>query len=198
MRCAPVLIALLILAACQRPDPAAKQAEAAQALVQRQSGRVLELLSGDHSPEAERLKATARLQLNDLGAAAEHLDAGIAAGGSAAVYADYARLELIRGDLARAEAMQAKSEQGGDTGLATLLTGGEIALARKQPDRALGYFDRAAALYPDNLAVLSNRAQSLAELSRWSELAPLITELERRLPDDPEVAALRQRLVLRR
>lgn len=198
MRCVPVLIALLILAACQRADPAAKQPEAAQALVQRQSERVLELLSGDHSPEGERLKATARLQLNDLGAAAAHLDAGIAAGGSAAVYADYARLELIRGDLARAEAMQAKAEQGGDAGLATLLTGGEIALARKQPDRALGYFDRAAALYPDNLAVLSNRAQSLAELGRWSELAPLITELERRLPDDPEVAALRQRLVLRR
>lgn len=189
---------LIALAGC-RAEPAVPDYQAANAaLMQRDSRRVLAMLKEDRSAEAERLKATALLQLQDLPGAARQLDLAVAAGGSAAVYADYAQLELIRGHLDRAGQWQQRAERADGAALMPLQIGGEIALARGQAEVALAYFDRALAQHPDNLAALTSRAQALARLRRWDDLAPLLDRLEREVPGDPELAQLRKAMPPRR
>lgn len=189
-----VTLLVIALAACraQPADPGYQQANAA--LMQQDSRRVLDLLKDDRSAEAERLKATAMLQLQDMPGAARYLDRAVAAGGNAAVYADYARLELIRGRIAPAAQWQQRAEQADPNALLPLLIGGEIAMARGQPGLALNYADRALAGQPANAAALTNRAHALAALRRWDELRLLLDRLERELPGDPELAALRKAL----
>lgn len=183
---------LIALAGC-RAEPVAPDYQAANAaLMQRDSRRVLTMLKDDRSVEAERLKATALLQLQDLPGAARQLDLAVTAGGNAAVYADYAQLELIRGHLDRAGQWQQRAERADGAALMPLQIGGEIALARGQVELALGYFDRALARHPDNLAALAGRAHALARLQRWVELAPLLDRLDRDMPGDTELALLRQ------
>lgn len=183
---------LIALAGC-RAEPVAPDYQAANAaLMQRDSRRVLTMLKDDRSVEAERLKATALLQLQDLPGAARQLDLAVTAGGNAAVYADYAQLELIRGHLDRAGQWQQRAERADGAALMPLQMGGEIALARGQVELALGYFDRALARHPDNLAALAGRAHALARLQRWVELAPLLDRLDRDMPGDTELALLRQ------
>ncbi|MBS0483026.1 MAG: hypothetical protein JSR96_12960 [Proteobacteria bacterium] len=183
---------LIALAGC-RAEPVGPDYQAANAaLMQRDSRRVLAMLKDDPSAEAERLKATALLQLQDLPGAARHLDLAVAAGGSAAVYADYAQLELIRGHLDQAGQWQQRAERADGSALMPLQIGGEIALARGQADAALAYFDRALDRHPDNLAALAGRAHALARLQRWGELAPLLDRLDRDMPGDTELALLRR------
>lgn len=183
---------LIALAGC-RAEPVAPDYQAANAaLMQRDSRRVLTMLKDDRSVEAERLKATALLQLQDLPGAARQLDLAVKAGGNAAVYADYAQLELIRGHLDRAGQWQQRAERADGAALMPLQMGGEIALARGQVEVALGYFDGALARHPDNLAALAGRAHALARLQRWVELAPLLDRLDRDMPGDTELALLRQ------
>ena len=190
-----IALVVLALASCKAPAPDYQAANLA--LVQRDSHAVLRMLADDSSPEGERLKATASLQLGDLDTAANHLDRAVTAGGGAAVFADYARLELIRGRLPAAAKWQSRAEQADGGAMMTLLTGGEIAMAQQQTARALDYFDRAAQRNPDNFAVLANRAKAIAALRKWDELAPLLTRLEQQAPGDAELADLRKRLAAR-
>ncbi len=189
---------LIALAGC-RAEPVGPDYQAANAALMRRDSRVvLDLLKDDRSAEGQRLKATAMLQLQDLAGAARQLDLAVAAGGSAAVFADYARLELIRGRFDQAAQWQRRAERTDPEALLPLLIGGEIAIGRRQPALALSYADRALARQPDNAAALTNRAHALAELGRWDDLKALLDRLEQDMPGDPELAQLRKAMPPRR
>lgn len=181
------------LAGGKAPQGELAELAAQAALLRKAPDVALQLLVGVTSVEAERLRASAALQQQDAAAAKRYLDRALATGGSGAAYADYARLLLIGGDLAGAEAMQAKARQAAPTLLATLLTGGEIAVRRGDLAKALMAYTQANKTYPGNIAAMTGKAAVLGDLGRFDEMAQVLDPLAAAAPKDPAVAYLRAR-----
>lgn len=168
------------------------------ALLRRLPDRVLTVLGEEASAEAERLKAMAWLQKQDTVKAREALERAVAAGGSAAVLADFARMELIEDRPDAALDLLMRAEKADPDLLAVLLVGGEIHARRGDPARALGYFDRAVKGWPGNLAAQTGRAAVLGELGRLDDLEAALKPLEASMADNPDIRFLRARLALAR
>ena len=177
-------------------DLALLAAEAA--LLRRAPDAVLAALEGNGTAEAKRLKAMAWLQKQDTTKAREALERAVAAGGSAAVFADFARLELIEDRPDAALDLLTRAEKADPGLLAVLLVGGEIHARRGDPARALGYFDRAVKGWPGNLAAQTGRAAVLGELGRLDELEAALKPLEASMANNPDIRFLKARLALAR
>ena len=91
------------------------------ALLRRKPDIALGLLEGTGSVEADRLRAVASLQKQDIAAADGFLAKAVAAGGNGFVFADYARVHLIQGHIADAEAMAAQAAKLAPDEIGTLL-----------------------------------------------------------------------------
>ena len=170
------------------------QLAARAALLRREPETVERLLAGNASPEATRLRATAALQRGDVDGAAVLFEKAVAEGGNAQAMADYARVLLIQGDLAKAERAIHKAEAAAPDDLPVMQTAGDIALAQDKPGLALALYDGANRRYPGNLAVLSGRARALATLGRKPELADAVKQLDQLMPGDADVAELKAAL----
>lgn len=186
------------LAGGKRPGGELALLAAEAALLRRVPDSALAVLDGLVSPEGERLRAMAWLQKEDTGQARAALERAVAAGGSAAVFADFARLELIEDRSDAALALLARAEKADPDLLAVLLVGGELHSRRGDPGKALGYFDRAVKGWPDNLAARTGRAAVLGELGRLDELEAALKPLEASMADNPDVRFLKARLALER
>ena len=164
------------------------------ALLRRAPDLVAGLLQGNTSVEASRLRATAALQQQNIELAVQELDRALAAGGSGRVYSDYARLMLIKGDLAKAAELQTQADRLAPEQLCTMLTGGELALRRGDLAQALDRFTRADKLYPGNLAAMMNMASVLGDLGRFDEMRQVLGPLSAAAPKDSTVVYLNARL----
>lgn len=168
------------------------------ALLRRAPDAVLSALEGQAGAEAERLKALAWLQKQDVAKARAALERAVAAGGSAAALAELARLELIEDRPDAALGLLARAEKADPDLLAVLLVGGEIHAWRGDPGKALGYFDRAVKGWPDSLAAQVGRLSVLGELGRLDELEAALKPLEASMADNPDIRFLKARLALAR
>lgn len=193
--------ALMILAGCQGSDGVDSKAQAAfaerggmAAILRRSPDEALAILDGAQTAEAERLRAVAWLQKHDLAQSRAHLEKAVAMGGGAQIHADFARLELIRGDVHAAQGWAARALEENPDLPAALLISAEVEAMLGRTDVALGHYRRALRLYPDNLAALLGRAQMLAASGRQAELRQALTPLLARIPHDPEVIALQGRI----
>lgn len=181
------------LAGGQPPQGELAELAAQAALLRKVPDVALTLLTGRASVEADRLRAAAALQQQDPAAATRYLDQAVAAGGSAPVYADYTRLLLLKGDVAGAATMHAKAAAMAPTLLATLLSGGELAMRQGDLAKALAAYTKADQTYPGNLAAMTGKAAVLGDLGRFDEMDKVLKPLAAAAPKDPVVAYLRAR-----
>ena len=181
------------LAGGQPPQGELAELAAQAALLRKVPDVALTLLTGRASVEADRLRAAAALQQQDPAAAMRYLDQAVTAGGSAPVYADYTRLLLLKGDVAGAAAMHAKAAALAPTLLATLLSGGELAMRQGDLATALAAYTKADQTYPGNLAAMTGKAAVLGDLGRFDEMDKVLKPLAAAAPKDPVVAYLRAR-----
>lgn len=177
-----------------QPQGEVAELAASAALLRRVPDLVPDLLAGNNSVEASRLRATAALQKQNIELAIQELDRAVAAGGSGRVYSDYARVMLIKGDLTRAADYQAQADRLSPDQLGTLLTGGELALRRGDLAEALNRFTRADKSYPGNVAAMMNKASVLGDLGRFDEMQQVLGPLAAAAPKDPTVVYLKARL----
>lgn len=190
--------AIAKLAAGAGPSAELALMAAEAGLLRRQPDAVFAALEGSEGVEAHRLRAVAWLQKENVIEARRSLEAAVAAGGSAVVYADFARLELIEDQGDAALAMLERAEKADAKQLPVLLVGGEIHARRADPARALTYFERALEGWPGNIAALTGKAAVLGELGRLDELEKILDGLDAKAPDNADVRFLRARLALAR
>lgn len=190
--------ALEKLAGSARPAGEIAEMTALAAVLRRKPDVALEVLTDTQSIEADRLRAVASLQKQDLAAAEQFLTKAVAAGGSSKAFADFARLHLIRNDLDKATLMAERATKAGPDELSSLLVAGEIAARKGDLERALGYFSRADKLYPANVAAMTGKAAVLGELGRTEAFEAALAPLVQSVPDNPDVTFLRARLALQK
>ncbi|MFM5950471.1 MAG: tetratricopeptide repeat protein [Novosphingobium sp.] len=153
----------------------------------------LTMLGNAPGPEAERLRAMVALAKNDRAGAQGHFETAISAGGSARVYADYARFQLMAGAVAEAEELAAKAQKAGPDAIDTLLIQGQLAVRRGDLVKALGYYERAGKLYPASLAALTGQAAVLGDLGRGDAMQAAVDRAAAIAPKDPAVIFLQAR-----
>ena len=186
--------ALQLLVGSGKPAGQLAELSAEAALLRGVSDVSTGFLTGIETPEADRLRAMAALQKGDLPLAAQHFEKGLARGGNARLFADYARFRLMSGDLPGAGEMAAKATQLAPGGIDTLLVNGEIAVRRGDLNAALGYYEKAQRLYPASIAALVGKAAVLGDLGRTDEMKPLVEKAAQAAPKDPGVIFLQVKL----
>lgn len=153
----------------------------------------LEFLGKSTGPEAERLRALAALQKNDLTGAQTHFEAAVSSGGNPRVFADYARFHLISGDVAEAESMAARAEKADPDGIDTLLVMGQLAVRHGDLGKALEIYRKAGKLYPTSLAALIGQAAVLGDLGRLDDMQAVIDRAAALAPRNATVMFLKAR-----
>ena len=176
-------------ASVPRGEMAELAAEAA--LLRRVPDVTMRLLSGEKSPEAERLRALALIQKEDFASAQKHFEAGLTAGGNARLFADYARFRLLSGDIAGADELAARAVKAEPNAIDTLLINALLALRHGDLDRALTGYTRASNLYPASIAALLGRAGVLGDLGRPDKMQKVLTQAAAAAPGNLTVAFLR-------
>ena len=166
------------------------------ALLRDDPAATLITLGGRKGVEAERLRAMAAVKSGDIGAAAVHLAQGAKAGGSARLFADYVRYDLMTGDPISAQSHLADGYRLDAGDLDVLLVQGQIATRSGDLASALGAYSRATALYPDSLAALEGRAATLGDLGRTAEMRKLLESATEFAPDDKTLLWLRVRAAI--
>ena len=175
--------------------PSAELAElsAEAALLRKVPDIALGLLGSSTTVEAERLRALALIQKQDLPGAQQHFEKGLAAGGSGRLFADYARFRLLSGDIAGADELVAKAIKVEPDGIDTLLVSGLVAVRHGNLQLALERYSRAAKLYPVSVAALTGVAAVLGDLGRTDEMQKVLDRAGAVAPTDPTLVFLRAR-----
>lgn len=171
----------------------------AEAALLRKAPQVaLSTLGTDASAEAERLRALALIQQGKVAEAGDHFAKGAAAGGSARLFADYARYKLLGGDADGARALAEKAARTDPKALDPLLVQGQLAVRSGDLKTALERYDRAAKLYPASLAAVTGEAAVLGDLGRLDEMDKLTSQAAAFAPKDPTLLYLRARSAVAR
>ena len=185
--------ALATLAGNNPPSGELAELSAEAALLRKVPDMALGFLGTSTSVEAERLRALALIQKQDMAGAQQHFEKGLAAGGSGRLFADYARYRLLSGDIAGADELAAKAAKIDPNGIDTLLVGGLIAVRHGNLKLALELYSRAAKLYPASVAALTGMAAVLGDLGRTDEMRKVLDRAGGVAPTDPTVVFLRAR-----
>lgn len=146
--------------------------------------------------EAERLRALTAIKGGNIAAAALHLEQGAKAGGSARLFADYARYDLIAGDPGAAQRHLTEGARLDTEDLDVLLVRGQLATRSGDLAGALSAYSRATALYPDSLFALEGKAATLGDLGRTAEMRKLVEGAAKFAPGDKTLLWLRVRAAL--
>ena len=176
-------------------SPVGELAELASeaALLRKAPDVALGFLSAETSIEAERLRALALIQKSDMTGAQQHFEKGLAAGGSARLFADYARFRLLAGDIAGADELVARAVKAAPDAIDTLLIGAVLAVRHGNLQTALDLYARAGKLYPNNIAALTGQAAVLGDLGRSDEMRKVLASAAAASPRDSTVIFLRAR-----
>ena len=175
------------------PNGELAELAAEAALLRKAPDVALGLLGAATSVEAERLRALALIQQQDMAGAQKHFETGLAAGGSARLFSDYARYRLLSGDIAGADELAAKAAKADPDGIDTLLVTGLIAVRHGNLQQALERYQRATKLYPASVAALTGSAAVLGDLGRGDEMQKVLDRAAVVAPTDPTVVFLRAR-----
>lgn len=186
------------LASGKPPSGELAELAAEAALLRKNPDKAVELLGSAATPEAERLRAVAALQKNDFTMAQDHFEKAVQAGGNVRVFADYARLRLMSGDIAGADELASRAAAIDPGAIDTLLISAELALRHGDLQRSLELYSRAAKSYPTSLAALTGKAAILGELGRFDEMEAVIKVAAARAPDSKAVQFLQAKLALAR
>lgn len=182
------------LAGKSPPPGELSELAAEAALLRKNPDAVDAFLAKTATPEASRLRALAEIQRGNIAQAASLFEKGVAAGGNARLFADYARLRLMGGDLAGASDLIARAARLSPDGIDTLLVSGEIAVRHGDLQAALGFYDKAERLYPVSVAALVGKMAVLGDLGRIDEMKPLLAKAQAFAPKDPGVQFIAIRL----
>lgn len=147
------------------------------ALLRDRADEALRALGSEKSPSAQRLRALALLAKDDREGAAQAFAAGASGKADARLLADFARFNLMNGNVkgARELANRAKSA---DSGLIdTMLADAEVSTAQGRLAEALAAYDAAATAYPGSLAALAGKAALLGDLGRTNEMEAVLARL---------------------
>ncbi|OCC25283.1 hypothetical protein MB02_01000 [Croceicoccus estronivorus] len=193
---AGALLERLKAADASRPELVELSAEAA--LLRVAPDKALNLLGDLKTPEAERLRALAALQSDDINSAETHFANAVASGDNARAFADYARLRLLQGNRTAANDLITRAEHIAPQGLDTLLIRARYAQQAGDLQKALGRYSQAARLYPSNLAALLGEAEVRADLGQLDQLDSLLAQVGERGGQGLEVDYLKARLALAR
>ena len=156
----------------------------------------LEIVDPLESAEAWRMAALAHLGLDEDEKAELAFAAGTKADGDRSrLFSDYALLRVGQGNLAQALELAERALATAPEGLDPLIANARVAQAARQPDRALEFYARAHAAWPESRAALLGRIGVLGDLGRLAEAKPLIGDAATRSPGDPAVIYLQARLV---
>lgn len=178
----------------QVPTGELAELAAEAALLRGQPDEALAVLGTMQGVEADRLRGLAAIKKGDTATAATMFARGKAAGGNARLFADYARLLLMSGDIAGAKDLADQAARLAPDGIDTLLLQGDLAVRSGDLNRALAVFERAGQLYPASLAPLIGRASVLGDMGRTKDMKPLVDRAAEAAPDDLSVAYLQVRL----
>ena len=155
----------------------------------------LKRIGNPSTTEGFRLKALAHVGLEDRKeAAAAFEQGGKAAGTKARLNADHARFLLSGGDLATARKLADAALAEAPDMLEALVASGLVASAQGQPAQALAAFDKALVKNPGNRAALIGKAGALGDLGRMAEMDPLLKTAAGIFPDDPDITFMLARV----
>ena len=189
-------LATLVGSSARAGELAELSAEAA--LLRKVPDAAMSFLGNATSVEAERLRALALIQKLDLSGAQRHFEKGMAAGGSARLFADYARFRLLSGDIAGADELAAKAAKAEPDGIDSLLIRAVVAVRHGNLQVAYDLYSRAAKLYPASVAPLAGQAAVLGDLGRAEEMEKVLDRAVALAPRDPTVMFLRVRVAAAR
>lgn len=175
----------------QPPSGELAELAAEAALLRKAPDPALSLLGQLTTPEAERLRALAALQKEDLLGAQDHFEKAIADGTNARAFADYARYRLIAGDVAGAGELSAKAEKLAPDSIDTLLLKGALLVRRGDLGQAELTYAKAAKLYPVSLAALVGQAAVLGDLKRGKDMDAVLDKALALAPRDPALVFLK-------
>lgn len=152
-------------------------------------------VAGLASAEALRIRALALLGKGDVAGASAAYAAGETAPGSRArLLADYAHLQLARGDRVEARRLAALAAQGRPRPLESWLASADVAAADNRLGPALALFDGALKAFPQSEAAALGKIRVLDGLGRTEEARPLIAAGLAENADDPVYITLDARL----
>jgi uncharacterized protein HemY len=159
--------------------PADMQKLVAEADLQRGlPDRTLADLGQATDPASQRLRALALLAKKDRAGASKAIAAALAqAPDDPRILALAAQMDLQDGnlDVARGK-INAALRSGGDL-LEVMTADAQIATAQGDLAHALAAYDRAAGLYPGNIAMLAGKAGVQGDLGRWSDMEKTLAVL---------------------
>lgn len=156
-------------------------------LILGQTQAAIDLIANDQSVDAWRLRAAARVKLDDSAGALAAFEAGMAAGGNYLITLDYGRYLLGTGDLAGAEAQAKRLAQYDADSMASLMLSGDVAWKLGRSAEAHKAWARAMKLYPKRIEPLlaaANAFDSEGKVDEAIKLAERAAEIE---PDNPEL-----------
>ena len=185
--------ALATLAGNAAPSGELAELSGEAALLRKAPDVALRLLGDAKTAEAERLRALALIQKQDMAGAQQHFEMGLTAGGNARLFADYARFRLLAGDIAGADELATKAAKADPNAIDTLLIGAVVAVRHGNLKSAFDLYSRAAGLYPASIAALTGQAAVLGDLGRTDEMAKVLDRAGVLAPKDPTVVYLRAR-----
>ena len=155
----------------------------------------LDLLSGEQSADAHRIRSRAHAALSDFELARAELEAGVQADpDDAALLSDYALFLLADGAVDQASEIARKAAGIDPEAAGTRLALGRLALARETPARALEHFEVILAQRPDHAAAVIGKASALGDLGRMDALETFLGEKEGSLGADLRFTILQARL----
>jgi tetratricopeptide (TPR) repeat protein len=161
--------------------------EAEALLILGQTQPALDLIANDQSVDAWRLRAAARVKLDDSAGALAAFEAGMAAGGNYLITLDYGRYLLSTGDLAGAEAQAKRLAQYDADSMASLMLSGDVAWKLGRSAEAHKAWARAMKLYPKRIEPLLAAAHAFDSEGKVDEAIKLAERAAEIAPENPEL-----------
>ncbi|MCB2045135.1 MAG: tetratricopeptide repeat protein [Novosphingobium sp.] len=156
-------------------------------------------VEGDQTAEAWRIRALARVGLNQPDKAQAAFAQGeTAAGPKAALQATHARFVLDAGNIDQARQLTASALAQQADNLVALLVQARIAGLERQPARALAIYRQLAKANPGRIDITFGLIDALGAMRRFDEIEPVLKGAEQLAPDHPKLLYYKARLAAER
>lgn len=164
-------------------------------LLRGQYAAALDLARTLDTAEGSRIAALAHVGQGDGVAAQQAFEQGLEQEGDRSrLLSDYALFMLAAGDPTAAQRLAEEALELAPLGLDPLIARARVAQARGDLATALADYEAAGQAWPESRAAALGRIGVLGDLGRLAEARPLVADLARRIPGDPDVAYLQARL----
>ena len=147
---------------------------------------------------ADRVRALALLGDGKVEEAAAAFAAGEArAEPDARLLSSFARFELARGDVERADALAQKAAGAAPEAIEPRIAQALVARVRDRLPAALAFYDTALKVHPANFEARLGKAEVLVAMEKYSDAQPLVGQLHDEAPENRDIALLRAQLAAR-